>query len=71
MGLWQKLIQRIRRRLLLPGEKWEDKKHGECSNFDNGICLIMPRAFNKGRILNPKGPACPHFKAKNNPENNL
>lgn len=63
MGLWQKIIQRIRRRLLLPGENWGDKKHGECSNFDNGTCLIIPRAF-KRRNLDPKWPACPHFKAK-------
>jgi hypothetical protein len=50
---------------LLPGENWENKKHEECSNFDNGNCLIIPRAF-KGRKLDPKWPACPHFKAKNN-----
>jgi hypothetical protein len=48
---------------LLPGENWGDKKHGECSNFDNGTCLIIPRAF-KRRNLDPKWPACPHFKAK-------
>ena len=65
MGLWQKIIQRIRRRLLLPGENYGDKKHGECSHFDNGTCLIIPRAF-KGRNIDPKWPACPHFKAKNN-----
>jgi hypothetical protein len=70
LGLWQKIIQRIRRRLLLPGENWRDKKHGECSNFNNGNCLIMPSLF-KGRNLDPKGPACPHFKAKNNPKNNI
>ena len=70
MGLRQKIIQRIRRRLLLPGENWGDKKHEECANFDNGTCLIIPRAF-KGRNLNPKGPACPHFKAKINLRNNI
>ena len=70
MGLWQKIIQRIRRRLLLSGENYGDKKHGECSHFDNGTCMILPRVF-KGRNIDPKWPACPHFKAKNNLSNNI
>jgi hypothetical protein len=63
LGLGQKVIQRIRGRLLLPAKNWGDKKHGECSNFDNGTCLIIPWVF-RGRNLDPKRPACPHFKAK-------
>lgn len=59
------MIQGWRRSFLLPGENYGDRKHGECSHFDKGRCLVMPRAF-KGRKIDPKWPACIHFKAKNN-----
>jgi predicted nucleic acid-binding Zn finger protein len=37
--------------------------HEDCDNFDNGTCTCAPRIFNFTN-LDPKGQACPHFKAK-------
>jgi len=34
-------------------------KHEDCANFDNGTCR-----FYHFTNLEPKGQACPHFKAK-------
>jgi hypothetical protein len=34
-------------------------KHEDCANFDNGTCK-----FFHFTNLDPKGQACPHFKAK-------
>jgi hypothetical protein len=34
-------------------------KHEECANFANGRCNFYHIT------VNPKGSACPHFKAKN------
>lgn len=36
-------------------------KHEDCANFDNGNC----RFFHFTNV-DPKGSACPHFKAKKN-----
>jgi hypothetical protein len=33
-------------------------KHEDCVNFENGRCKIFHFA------IDPKGTACPHFKAK-------
>ena len=60
MGLWQKTLQRIQRRL--PNMDFSNKKHEDCTNFDNGICINAPRFLNLTN-LNPTGQACPHFKA--------
>ncbi|MBK5133863.1 hypothetical protein JJE00_05475 [Candidatus Bathyarchaeota archaeon] len=69
MGLWQKTLQRIQRRL--PKMDFANKKHEDCTNFDNGICINAPRFLNLTN-LKPKGQACPHFKAikieKNKPK---
>ena len=71
MGLWQKIIQRIKRSLQFEGENYGDKKHGECARFDNGVCIDAPRLLNLTN-LKPNGQACPHFKSikviKNKPK---
>jgi len=56
-------LDTLPKNLIAMYEKYGGKKHGECSHFDNGTCLVLPRAF-KGKKLDPKWPACPHFKAK-------
>ena len=61
MGVWQKTLQRIRRRLKFEGEDYGDKKHGECARFDNGVCIDAPWLLNLTN-LKPNGHACPHFK---------
>lgn len=38
-------------------------KHEDCANFHNGTCMRAPRFLNLTN-LDPKGQACPHFKAK-------
>jgi len=62
MGLWQKTRQRILQRL--PKMDFENKKHEDCTNFDNGVCINAPSFLNLTN-LHPRGQACPHFKAKN------
>ena len=42
-------------------------KHQDCANFDSGTCTSAPRIFNFTN-LDPKGQACPHFKAKKTAE---
>jgi hypothetical protein len=39
-------------------------KHEDCANFDNRTCKVTH--FTN---VNPKETACPHFKAKQSPEN--
>ena len=62
MGRFENGLQRFR--LKLPKMDFINKKHEDCINFDNGICIVAPQIFN---LINlpPKGPACPHFKTKN------
>jgi hypothetical protein len=51
----------IRRRLrsALPKMDFMKNKHEACANFGNGTCRVFH--FTN---LDPKGSACPHFKAK-------
>jgi len=65
MGKFGNAFQRFRRKL--PNMDFANHKHGECSNFDNGTCIAAPRIINLTN-LHPKGPACPHFKARNRSE---
>ena len=60
MGLWKNTIQRIRQRL--PKMDFSNKKHEDCANFDNGVCMNAPSFLNLTNLPS-KGPACPHFKA--------
>jgi hypothetical protein len=62
MGLLGKALERFRRRI--PKMDFLNKKHEDCANFDNGSCK-----FFHFTNLDPKGQACPHFKAKNSEEN--
>lgn len=55
------MFQRIRQLLKM---EFSNKKHEDCANFDNGVCINAPSFLNLTN-LNPKGQACPHFKAKN------
>ena len=43
--------------------EFSNKKHEDCANFDNRVCINAPSFLNLTN-LNPKGQACPHFKAK-------
>jgi hypothetical protein len=65
MGKIGNTFQRFRNKF--PKMDFANHKHGECANFDNGTCVAAPRIF-KLTNLNPKGPACPHFKARNKQE---
>ena len=64
MGLFGKLSERLRRGF--PKMDFMKNKHEDCANFDNGTCRVFH--FTN---LDPKGQACPHFKAKKKaqPEN--
>jgi len=48
-----------RLRSALPKMDFMKSKHEACANFDNGTCRVFH--FTN---LDPKGSACPHFKAK-------
>lgn len=61
MGLWKRAVQRIRKQM--PKMDFVNKTHEDCANFDNGVCGNAPSFLNLTN-LNPKGPACPHFKTK-------
>jgi|GEM_PF-2468341 len=54
------LLQRIKKRLQgkFPTTDFMKHKHEECANFENGRCKFYHIT------VNPKGNACPHFKAK-------
>ena len=58
MSFFWKARERFRRRI--PKMDFLNKKHEDCDNFDNGSCK-----FFHFTNLDPKGQACPHFKAKN------
>jgi hypothetical protein len=62
MGRLENGLQRFRHRL--PKMDFINKKHSDCINFDNGTCIVAPYIFNLSN-LPPKGPACPHFEARN------
>jgi hypothetical protein len=53
-------MQRLRRRF--PVTDFMKNKHADCANFENGHCKFYHIT------VNPKGSACPHFKAKNKKE---
>jgi len=57
MGLLEKALKRLRR--AVPKMDFIKNKHEDCANFDNGHCK-----FFHFTNLDPKGQACPHFKAK-------
>ena len=59
MGLLGNALKRIRRGF--PKMDFMKNKHEDCANFDNGTCKVFH--FTN---LDPKGQACPHFKAKKN-----
>ncbi|WNZ29881.1 MAG: hypothetical protein IAX21_03200 [Candidatus Bathyarchaeota archaeon] len=61
MGKFGNAFQRLRNKI--PSTNFVNHKHGECANFDNGTCKAAPRGINLTN-LNPKGPACIHFKDK-------
>jgi hypothetical protein len=48
-----------RLRSAFPKLDFMKNKHEACANFDNGTCRVFH--FTN---LDPKGSACPHFKAK-------
>jgi hypothetical protein len=56
MNLLRRIIRRLHK---LPTTDFMKHKHEECANFENGRCKFYHIA------VNPKGNACPHFKAKN------
>ena len=58
MGIFKKTLQRFQRKM-----DFINNVHEDCANFDNGVCKATPQALNLTN-LNPKGPACPHFKAR-------
>jgi hypothetical protein len=62
MGFLGKALKKLRRGL--PKMDFLNKKHEDCANFDNGNCK-----FFHFTNLDPKGQACPHFKAKKLEEN--
>lgn len=51
------LLNRLRYKI--PKMDFMKKKHEDCANFDKGTC----RFFHFTNV-DPKGSACPHFKAK-------
>jgi hypothetical protein len=53
MNVMQRIIQKLRARA-----DFMKHKHEECANFENGRCKFYHIK------VNPKGNACPHFKAK-------
>ncbi|MFZ7137313.1 MAG: hypothetical protein ACOWW1_02685 [archaeon] len=65
MGRFGNTFQKIKNKI--PSTEFTKHKHGECINFDNGTCKATPRGINLTN-LNPKGPACIHFKLKNTTE---
>ncbi len=65
MGRFGNVFQKIKNKL--PSTEFTKHKHGECANFDNGTCRAAPGVLNI-KNLNPEGPACPHFKARENLE---
>jgi hypothetical protein len=62
MGLLGKALKKVRSGL--PTMDFIKNKHEDCANFDNGYCK-----FFRFTNLDPKGQACPHFKAKESAEN--
>jgi hypothetical protein len=56
MNFLRDVIRRLRRRF--PAMDFMKNKHEDCVNFENGRCKIFHFA------IDPKGTACPHFKAK-------
>jgi hypothetical protein len=61
MSFLKNAIRRLRRGV--PKMDFLKKKHEDCANFDNGTC----RFFHFTNV-DPKGSACPHFKAKKKAE---
>jgi hypothetical protein len=57
MSWLRNALGRLRR--ALPKTTFMKHKHEDCANFDNGTCR-----FFHFTNLDPKGQACPHFKAK-------
>jgi hypothetical protein len=57
MSWLRNALGRLRR--ALPKMDFMKNKHEDCTNFDNGTC----RFFHFTNV-DPKGQACPHFKAK-------
>jgi hypothetical protein len=57
MNFLRDVMLKLRRRL--PKMDFIKNKHEDCANFDNGTCR-----FFHFTNLDPKGQACPHFKAK-------
>ena len=57
MSWLRNALGRLRR--ALPKMDFMKNKHEDCANFDNGTCRVFH--FTN---LDPKGTACPHFKAK-------
>ena len=57
MGVLGKALEGFRRKL--PKMDFIKNHHEDCANFDNGHCKVFH--FTN---LDPKGQACPHFKAK-------
>ena len=57
MSLLKNALQRMRRGV--PRMDFLKNKHEDCANFDEGTC----RVFHFTNV-EPKGSACPHFKAK-------
>jgi hypothetical protein len=56
MNRLQRIMRRLRRKF--PTADFMKHKHEECANFENGRCKFYHIT------VNPKGNACPHFKAK-------
>ena len=61
MSWLRNALGRLRR--ALPKMDFMEHKHEDCANFDNGTCR-----FYHFTNLDPKGQACPHFKAKTKAE---
>jgi hypothetical protein len=57
MSLLRNTLRRLRGGV--PKMDFMKNKHENCANFDNGTCRVFH--FTN---LDPKGSACPHFKAK-------
>ena len=60
-SLLRNALRRLRRGF--PKMDFMKNKHEDCANFDNGTCRVFH--FTN---LDPKGQACPHFKAKKKAE---
>ena len=61
MSLLKNALRRMRRGV--PRLDFLKNKHEDCDNFNEGTCRVFH--FTN---LDPKGSACPHFKAKKKPD---